>query len=363
MSLVKVKRAKMYALLVVPGFLALMMFWERQDPPEAHLKSARAALDSAAAKGALRYAEEGYREAERTMKNGWMEMAHQKGRVAIFRDYKVADSLLSVAVSKANSAGQQAFGKKRDLETQALSEIANLRSELSNWREALDGSLMNFRAENYWSTAELGLQVSDRLIREGEYLAAMEAIADSKDSLRQLSHLLAEYSNDEARQLSHWRTWVQETVAWSRSTGGYAVIVDKSAHKAYLIKGGKQFHQYECEVGYNSARQKAFAGDGATPEGKYHVVNAHNGSKYYRALMLDYPNAADRRRFQENKSKGIISRHARIGKYIEIHGGGGRNEDWTDGCVALTNQEMDHLMRYATAGTPVTIVRRTDNWP
>jgi L,D-peptidoglycan transpeptidase YkuD (ErfK/YbiS/YcfS/YnhG family) len=352
----------MLALLAVPGVL-LMLNWERQEPPEVTFKNTRVALDSAAAAGALRYAEESYREAEKTMKAGWMEMARQKGRLAFFRNYQVADSLLYRAAVIANQSASQARDKARDLETQALTQIAGLRTELTTWREALNGSLMNFKAENYWSTAEMGLQVSDRLIREKEFQAAMEAIADSKDSLRQLSKLLAEVTNDETRQLAHWRTWVQETLAESRATGGYAIIVNKAAHKAHLVRAGKLVRSYECEVGYNSARQKAFAGDGATPEGKYHVVHANNGSKYYRALMLDYPNASDRRRFQENKSRGIISRHARIGKNIEIHGGGGRNEDWTDGCVALTNEDMNSLMRSAAAGTPVTIVRRSDQWP
>lgn len=352
----------MLFLLVIPAVLTLL-FWEREAPPEAKLQQARAALDSAAVKGALRYAEASYREAERTMKSGWMEMAHQKGRIPLFRNYKRADSLLYQASVLANKAASEAQNKARDLETQALNELAALRTELTTWREALDGSLMNFKAEDYWSAAEMGLQISDRLIREKEFQAAMEAIADSKDSLRQLGNILAEYSNDEARGLSQWRTWVQETLAESRATGGSAVIVDKSAHKAHLVHAGKLVHSYSCELGYNSARQKAFAGDGATPEGKYHVTSATNGSRYYRALKLDYPNGMDRHRFQDNKTKGVISRYARIGANIEIHGGGGRNEDWTDGCVALENQDLNQLMRYVAAGTPVTIVRRSDQWP
>jgi L,D-peptidoglycan transpeptidase YkuD (ErfK/YbiS/YcfS/YnhG family) len=86
-------------------------------------------------------------------------------------------------------------------------------------------------------------------------------------------------------------------------------------------------------------------------------------SKYYRALLLDFPNSADKQRFRENKSKGVISSRAGIGKNIEIHGSGSRNEDWTEGCVALSNADMDHLLRHVGAGTPVTIVRRSDQWP
>lgn len=110
--------------------------------------------------------------------------------------------------------------------------------------------------------------------------------------------------------------------------------------------------------------KKLFAGDAATPEGKYKVVRArHTGSSFYKALSLDYPNEHDRKRFEENKRRGIISHKARIGGNIEIHGEGGKNRDWTEGCVALTNADMDHIMKYVSVGTPVTIVRKSDQWP
>jgi len=48
---------------------------------------------------------------------------------------------------------------------------------------------------------------------------------------------------------------------------------------------------------------------------------------------------------------------------IEIHGEGGKNRDWTDGCIAMTNEDIDHLMQYSSVGMPVTIVRRSDLWP
>jgi murein L,D-transpeptidase YafK len=176
--------------------------------------------------------------------------------------------------------------------------------------------------------------------------------------------MLAEYSDDEAQRMDLWRGWVEQTLAESRKQGTYALIVDKSAHKTYLAKSGRLVHTYDCELGYNSAHNKMFAGDGATPEGKYRVTQVKpRGSKYYKALLLSYPNQSDQKRFGENKKKGIISAQAHIGGFIEIHGEGGKNQDWTEGCVALTNRDMDHLMQYVRAGTRVTIVRRSDQWP
>lgn len=335
-----------------------------QKPPSDALEKARSALEAAAAAGAARYAEDSYRRAEKTLHDGWMEIARQKGRLAPLRNYKTADSLLVRACEQAERAARQANGRKTELRIRAQRGSEALERELSSWREALDGSLVIYKAENYWSRADMGLKTSVRLIDQGEYEAALQAVENGRDFLRKLSDLVAEYTNNEAQRIADWRRWVQETLADSRARNSSAVIVDKAAHKAHLIRAGKLLYTYNCELGYNSARPKLFAGDGATPEGKYKVTAVkQNGSKYYKALLLDYPNSGDKKRFRENKAKGIISAQARIGANIEIHGDGGQNGDWTDGCVALTNSDMDHIMRFVTVGTPVTIVRRSDQWP
>ena len=74
------------------------------------------------------------------------------------------------------------------------------------------------------------------------------------------------------------------------------------------------------------------------------------------ALLLNYPNADDRARFNALKKMGAIPMRARIGGSIEIHGGGRLNSDWTDGCVSLENPEMADLYNRAYIGMPVTIV-------
>jgi L,D-peptidoglycan transpeptidase YkuD (ErfK/YbiS/YcfS/YnhG family) len=343
--------------------LSLLLLGCRK-PPTALLQHAQVALDTAASAGALRYAEPTYRLAESVLNRGWMEMARQNGRFGPFRDYSLADSLLKRALELADSAANRTLRCVDSLSAHAHLESEQLQTELGNWREALDGSLALYTAEHFWTRADLDLKMCQSLIQEEEYGEALKAAGRSRASLMRVGEILADYANDEAQQLANWRRWVRETVAESQASGGHAVLVNKTAHKLYLLREGKIIHTYPCELGYNSARQKLFAGDGATPEGKYHVTSARsNGSRYYKALMLDYPNATDRRRFEENKRRGIISKRSGIGKNIEIHGAGGRNDDWTEGCVALTNEDITHLMKFVSAGTPVTIVRRSDQWP
>jgi murein L,D-transpeptidase YafK len=103
---------------------------------------------------------------------------------------------------------------------------------------------------------------------------------------------------------------------------------------------------------------KVRAGDDATPEGRYRItqVRGPNQTRYYRALMLDYPNAEDLARFRKLKRAGRVSRRDDVGSLIEIHGHGGRSQDWTKGCVALDNDDMDDLVPRVRVGTAVTIV-------
>lgn len=160
------------------------------------------------------------------------------------------------------------------------------------------------------------------------------------------------------RERRQWRSWTEETIAQSRQSGGIAIVVDKLKRQLEVYDGGKKIASFTAELGANGLKPKRHAGDRATPEGRYRITDlrASNATRFYKALMLNYPNAEDRARFEFGKRRGEIPQRASIGSLIEIHGEGGEGKDWTDGCVALRNRDMDTLFRYARVGTPVTIV-------
>jgi len=82
-------------------------------------------------------------------------------------------------------------------------------------------------------------------------------------------------------------------------------------------------------------------------------------TRFYKALLLDYPNEDDRTRFTQNKKKGVLGTDAEIGGHIEIHGVGGKGADWTDGCIALKNKDMNVVFNLCPVGTKVVIVGST----
>lgn len=138
---------------------------------------------------------------------------------------------------------------------------------------------------------------------------------------------------------------------------GSAIVVDKPARRLLVYDRGKLRRQYDVALGVHPDGHKAREGDRRTPEGVYRVLakKDRGQTRFHRALLIDYPNASDRALFVKAKAEGKISKSARIGGLIEIHGGG-TGVDWTDGCVALENNDMDDLFRRVRVGTPIVIL-------
>ena len=159
-----------------------------------------------------------------------------------------------------------------------------------------------------------------------------------------------------------WQRWADETIRRSRETGEPALLVDKYRRRLVLYRGGDLAFSFPAELGANGWQPKSHAGDLATPEGMYRVVELRQGRRtaFYKSLMINYPNRDDQTRFAARKRRGEIPNWIGIGSLIAVHGEGGLGRDWTDGCVALRNDHMDEVFAHAQVGTPVTIVGTYD---
>jgi len=154
---------------------------------------------------------------------------------------------------------------------------------------------------------------------------------------------------------SEWNRQAQALLDWTKKSGRRAILVDKLAHRCFLINRGRIEKSYAGDLGRNWYWRKARESDASTPEGEYKIRRMSPSGKYGYALLLDYPNSADWERFRALRREGVIPGNSRIGGNIEIHGGG-RSSDWTDGCISLDDGDMRNLYRYAYPGMPVTIV-------
>ncbi|HEU4684132.1 MAG TPA: L,D-transpeptidase [Nitrospira sp.] len=186
--------------------------------------------------------------------------------------------------------------------------------------------------------------------------ASEQAMRQLVDQASLLSRELGRYANRERIML--WQQMVKETVDWSREHRSSAIVVSKADRLLTLYRNGQKVLAYSVRLGFNGIREKLYQGDGATPEGRYRVVGkrGQGQTQFYRALVLDYPNAEDRKRFVSQQKIGHLPRSRSIGGQIEIHGIENGLMAQTLGCIMLDNPQMSSLFNRVDKGTPVTIV-------
>jgi murein L,D-transpeptidase YafK len=134
------------------------------------------------------------------------------------------------------------------------------------------------------------------------------------------------------------------------------IVIHKSKRALLLYRGGAVIRTYRIALGRNPVGPKQRQGDGRTPEGDYVIAGRNVNSAYHRSLRISYPGTADRERARRQR--------VRPGGDIMIHGlpnGQGwigvahRLHDWTEGCIAVTNDEIEEIWRLVADGTPVQI--------
>jgi len=134
------------------------------------------------------------------------------------------------------------------------------------------------------------------------------------------------------------------------------VLIQKSARQLTLLRNGKALRTYHVSLGSEPAGSKDREGDGRTPEGLYKIDSRNAYSKYHRSLHVSYPNATDRLRARRL--------HVSPGGAIMIHGTPNRwrglrfvfaHTDWTKGCIAVSDAEIEEIWKLVPDGTVVEI--------
>lgn len=246
----------------------------------------------------------------------------------------------------------------------AASQVARLERRLRRFTTGVDRIGSRIVLGETRVETELLINQARSFMEQGRFVQA-QAVARQADrrmasQAAQLNSTLGRYA-DKA-QVEHWRALVRQTVDWSRKHSTAALVVVKAKRQLTLYRNGRAVASYPVRLGFNGVQEKRFEDDGATPEGTYRVIRMKDRgqTEFYRAILLDYPNAEDRRRFQAGRQSGAVPDQARIGGNIEIHGEANRGLSQTLGCVMLDNRQMDALFREVGVGTPVTIVGAVD---
>lgn len=139
------------------------------------------------------------------------------------------------------------------------------------------------------------------------------------------------------------------------------ILVEKSKNKLHLLANGKLVKSYFVSLGFSPTGHKAQEGDGKTPEGVYKIEYKNPNSAFYLALKVSYPNDFDEYFAKNHK--------VRPGGFIMVHGFP-KNEDerrkveivhgkvnWTEGCMGMTNSEIEEVFSLVPEGTPIEICK------
>ncbi|HSW64850.1 MAG TPA: L,D-transpeptidase family protein [Dissulfurispiraceae bacterium] len=135
-----------------------------------------------------------------------------------------------------------------------------------------------------------------------------------------------------------------------------SIVVIKSKRVMMLMQNGEILKSYRIALGGNPSGHKVKAGDKKTPEGLYTIDSRNPNSAFHLSLRISYPSRDDLQRAEELGVSpggsimihGLKPQFARLGK---LH----REKDWTEGCIAVTDKEIQEIWRLVPDGTPIVI--------
>ena len=232
-----------------------------------------AALRAARAEDAMRWAPGELAAAERASRD-----ALTRQRVEQVRAWPIPDAATVVgAWSAAERAAQAAAALARSRHAAGAGSAAE---QIDKARQAVSASetaaaMIHLGPERHLlARARTVLDEARAYQRAGDLetaaARARDAASLADQASRRAAALAARFADPET--LARWKRWESETIAWSRREGRAAIVVVKDAHRMTVFERGEPVKRYTVELGFNWIADKLQAGDGSTPEGRYHVV-------------------------------------------------------------------------------------------
>jgi hypothetical protein len=358
------KRNRRWLAPVVFGCTAIFCggttwLWIKRDLPPVQsllrvrmsLNEARSTSDEVPARPLLDSAEQNLGDAQRAVEQEYRKLD-------LFRRYDLARYHVDRARKLCAEADTVAQKARQSAAVDGGRRVTSLRHSLATIRSLVERLNLRGDALVRLSSADAFIKAADARLMDQEAIDARELLDRAEAEIEEASVALQARLTRFLERRHEWNVLVRETLAASARTNEPMVLIDKLNQECHILRHGRVVETFPVEMGNSWMERKLTEGDRATPEGRYQIsaLKGHGNSRFYKAALLNYPNPTDRSRFVKAKRAGQISRGARIGGLIEIHGEGGRGNNWTAGCVSLANADMDRLMSFLRAGTPVTIV-------
>ncbi len=343
---------------ILVGFTGYSVFrLTTEKLPTDEINMARESLARAKKTGAANYAMERLNEAERIYEAAMQEWELQNNRFFWFRDFSKARELAKKSLALSSEAKEQTVLEKNKIGQQLKTAITDAERTIGKFESSFKNLPLERKTFDTYNQGKMEYLEAKNELKKNNLVKASVLIEHANQKLS-----LAEESAHRKVEnfYKNYPDWIKNLrLADQLSKKGQLVIlVNKMDSKCSLLKSGKTVKVFGAELGSNWMVDKVMKGDRSTPEGVYKITEKKKGfkTKYHKALLINYPNDEDAARFDTLKKSGAIPRSAQIGGLIEIHGDGGKGIHWTDGCIALQNNEIDQLYDLCPTGTPVIII-------
>lgn len=192
------------------------------------------------------------------------------------------------------------------------------------------------------------LQIHNVIIKDEKIAAQQAALERSRQAL--------ESKTDEVAELQETVAALEAKVFAVRMEPADKVLIEKQARRLTLISKSEVIKTYNIALGGNPVGPKEREGDNKTPEGIYFIDSRNGNSGYHLSLHISYPNELDKMRARELGvcPGGDIMIHGIKNEFSPV-GASHAESDWTQGCIAVTNQEMEEIYKLVPNGTLVEI--------
>ncbi len=343
---------------LLTGFVGFSVFkLTTEELPTHEINLARESLARAKNNGAANYASDKLKDAEKFYQAAMQEWEFQNERFFWFRNFSKTRDLASKSLALSSDAKQLSILEKNKVGQQLKEAIKGAEKKIERFESAYKSLPLERATFDTYNQGKMEYLEAKNEISKNDFVKATVLIERANEKLLRADNLVRRKMEDFYKNYPDWIKNAQLAEQLSKK-GQLVVLVNKMESKCSLLKSGKTIKIFNAEFGSNWMADKVMKGDRSTPEGVYKVTEKKKGikTKYYKALLLNYPNNEDAARFETLKRRGSIPRTAQIGGLIEIHGDGGKGIHWTDGCIALKNSEMDQLYDLCSMGTPVIII-------
>jgi hypothetical protein len=346
------------AIAVSIPLVILLLIRFTPKPPTGEMEYAREILSKAGTNKADTYSKKLFTEAKIFYDSAMVNWKRENKRFIYFRHYDKVIMFAKLSAKKADEATDNSVSSSSNLKTKLKQKIESLCDLVIQIDDLFTTYPLTSEVRSRISKGKILLEEAKIVYDKDQYLQANRKITDAEYLLTESYENASANLKNYFKSFSTWKKWVDKTLYESKKNRDYSIIIDKFSRKCYIYLNGSSKYEFEVELGRNWVGDKRERGDMATPEGMYKIAQKFDGSKtkYYKALLLDYPNEEDKQKFRSEIQHGSLPASAKIGGLIEIHGNGGKGIDWTAGCIALTDSGMDIVFKIAKVGTPVTII-------